>query len=75
MRLYEYRTINGELSEIVADAHVPEYEFFQLCKNQFGVIIEAGSIKQKWQTTILNKRKVHDTKVAYSYPVTIGIVK
>ena len=73
--LYEYRTPDGELKEIIADAHVPEYDFYQECKRRYNVILGTGSIKQKWQTTVMNKRKFHDTKVAYSYPVTIGIVK
>ena len=74
MYLYEYRTRLGELSEIMTDSHVDEFEFVQMCKKQYSVDIEPGSVKQKWQTSILNKRKFHDQKVAYSYPVTIGKV-
>jgi len=74
MRLYE--TWNSEgIAEVVADSHMDEFEFYLAAKKSYGVEIEPGSIKKMWQTTLLNKRKRHDTQVVFSYPVTIGKVK
>jgi hypothetical protein len=74
MRLYELWN-DGEIKEIIADSHIDEFEFYQIAKRAYNVEIEPGSIKQMWQTTILNKRKRHETQVCYSYPITVGRVK
>ena len=75
MNLYAYHSTDGEIREIAVDSHVEEFELFKIAKKVFDVEIEPGSIKQRWQTTILNRRKQHDRQVLYSYPITIGKVK
>lgn len=74
MYLYE-RWAGDRIVEVVADSHVEEFEFFLAAKRVYGVEIEPGTIKQMWETSIHNKRKQHEVKQIYAYPITIGRVK
>jgi hypothetical protein len=74
MRLYE-RWAEDRIVEVVADSHIEEFEFYLAARKAYGVEIEPGTIKQLWETTILNKRERHESKQIYAYPITIGKVK
>lgn len=76
MHLYEYRTKDGELSEIVADQHVDAWEFYLAVRKSFGIEVNPGSISHMWEQRFKwSDRKRGLNKLWGSIPVTVGVYK
>ena len=75
MNLREYSSVDGELTEIVADQHVDGYEFHQLAKQKFGVEIKSYNISYMWEQRFMgSERRRALNKLWGSVPITVGIV-
>lgn len=76
MHLYEYRTKQGEVSEIVADQHVDAWDFYLAVKRTFGIDIHAGNISYMWEQRFKGTERVRASdKLWGAVPVTVGIVE